>query len=117
MALESVLLVVKVIVRVKKGGYDIALISHVNEEEFNKMSLVDARRFSVEKETYPSTIYNCSHPFPDSIREDASLDGNDQGIPYGLDDVIMNDSDFEDTEKSESSYESEEEDEDEQDQP
>ena len=49
MELASVLLVGKVIVRFKKGVYDIALLSHVNDDEFNEMSLFDVRRFSVEK--------------------------------------------------------------------
>ena len=49
MALASVLLVGKVIVRFKKGVYDIALLSHVNDDEFNEISLFDVRRFSVEK--------------------------------------------------------------------
>ena len=48
-ALEIVLLVGKVIGRVKKRVYDIALLSHVNDENFNEMSLFDVRRFSVEK--------------------------------------------------------------------
>ena len=49
MTKESVLLVGKVIGRVKKGVYDIYLISHVNDYEFNKMILFDVRRFSVDK--------------------------------------------------------------------
>ena len=40
-----------------------------------------------------------THHCPDSIREDASLDGSDQGLSCGLDDTINNDSDFEDIEK------------------
>ena len=99
MSLTSVLLVGKVIGRVKKGVYDIVMFSHVNDDEFNGMSLFDVRRFAVEKETYLSKIYNISHPCPDSIREDASLDGNDQGVSYGLNDTIINDYDFEDMEK------------------
>ena len=47
---------------------------------------------------YP-LIYTISHSFPDSIQEDASLDKNDQGLSYGLYDMIINDSDFEDMEK------------------
>ena len=68
MELESVLLVGKVIVRVKKGVYDIALLSHVNDKDFNKISLFGAKIFAGEKETYLITIYNSSHPFHDSIR-------------------------------------------------
>ena len=41
---------------VKRGVYYIALLSYVNDDEFNKMSLFYVRRFAVEKETYPSTI-------------------------------------------------------------
>ena len=74
-------------------------------------------RFAVEKETDLITIYNIIHPCPDSIWEDASLDGNDQGVPYSLYDAINNDSDFEDTKKTDSSSDYEEEDENEQDQP
>ena len=84
MVLASVLLVVNIIGRVKNWVYDIDLISHVNDDEFNEMSLFDVRRFSVEKEIYLSKIYSSSHPCPDSIWEDASLDGNNQGVPYGL---------------------------------
>ena len=84
MSEESMLLVGKVIGRVKKGVFDISLLSHVNGDEFNDMSLFDVRRFSVEKEIYLSKIYSSSHPCPDSIWEDASLDGNNQGVPYGL---------------------------------
>ena len=40
---EILLLVVKVIGRVKMGVYDIALLSHVNDEYFNEMSLFDVR--------------------------------------------------------------------------
>ena len=94
-ALASVLLVGKFIGRVKNGVYGIALLSHVNDDEFNKTSLFYERRFAVEKETYLSTIYNIIHPCLDSIWEDSSLDGNDQGVSYGLDDTIINDSDFE----------------------
>ena len=79
--------------------YGIALLSHVNGDEFNEMGLFDMKRFSDEKETYLSIIYTISHSCPDSIREDASLDGSDQGLSYGLDDTINNDSDFEDIEK------------------
>ena len=49
---KGVLLVGKIIVRVKKGVYDIALLSHVNDNKFNNMSLFDVRRFSANKETY-----------------------------------------------------------------
>ena len=80
MALENVLLVVKFIGRVKNGFYDIALISHVNDYEFNQMILFDVRRFTVEKGNYIITIYNISHPCPNSIWEYASLYGNDQGV-------------------------------------
>ena len=54
--LAIVLLVGKVIGRVKKGVYDISLISQVNDYEFNDMSLFCVRRFAVKKETYPHTI-------------------------------------------------------------
>ena len=64
---EIMLLVGKVIGRVKKGVFDIALLSHVNVDEFNETSLFDVRIFAVEKENYLSTIYNSSHPCPDSI--------------------------------------------------
>ena len=37
----------KVIGRAKNGVFDIDLISHVNDYEFNKMSLFDVRRFTV----------------------------------------------------------------------
>ena len=79
-ALAIVLLVGKVIGIVKKGVYDISLLSHVNEDEFNEMSLFDVMIFAVNKETYISTIYNNSRPCPDSIREETSLDRNDQGV-------------------------------------
>ena len=79
------------------------------------MSLFGVRIFAVEKETYLSTIYNSSHPCPDSIRKYSSLDENDQGVSYGLDDAINNDSEYEDTGKTKSSSESEEDDEGEQD--
>ena len=95
MALASVLLVGKVIGRVKKVVYDISLLSHVNDDEFNNMSLSDVRIFSVKKETYLSTIYNDSRPCPDSIQEDVLLDGNYQGVSYSLDDTIIYDSGFE----------------------
>ena len=93
------LLVRKVIGRVKKGVHDIALLSHVNVNEFNKMSLFDVKRFAGEKETYIRTIYNISHTCIDSIREYASLDTNYQGVSYGLYVTIINDSDFEEMEK------------------
>ena len=80
MALEIVLLFGKVIVSIKKGVYGISLISHVNGKEFNEIILFDVSRFSVEKETYLSTIYNSIHPCPDIIQEDASLDRNYQGV-------------------------------------
>ena len=99
MALASVSLVGKAIVRFKKGMYDIALLSHFNDDKFNKMGLFDVRRFSVKKETYLITIYNNIHPCTDSIREDTSLDSNYQGVSYGLDDMIMTYYDFEDMKK------------------
>ena len=64
---DSVLLVGKVIGRVKKGVYDISLLSHVNDKDFNKISLFGAKIFAGEKETYLITIYNSSHPYPDII--------------------------------------------------
>ena len=100
MTLASMLLVGKVIGRVKKGVYDIALLSHVNDDEVNEMSLFDVRIFAVKKETYLITIYNNSHPCTDSIKSDSSLDGNYQGVSYGLYDTTNNDSDFEDMEKT-----------------
>ena len=45
----SVLLVVKVIGRFKKGGFVVALLSHVPDNQFNKMSLFDVRIFSFQK--------------------------------------------------------------------
>ena len=86
----------KVIFKVKNGVFDISLLSHANEAYFNKMILYDVSIFSVEKETYLSTIYNISHPCPDSMQEYISLYENYQGVSYGLDDVNNNDSDFED---------------------
>ena len=62
MSEEIMLLVGKVIGRVKRGVFDISLISHVNDDNFNEMSLSDTRRFEVDKETYLITIYNSSHP-------------------------------------------------------
>ena len=103
--------------RVKKGVFDIALLSHFNENKFNGMIPFDVRIFAVAKETYIRKIYNSSHHCPDSICEDASLDGNDRGVSYGLDYAINDYSDFEDMEKTESSSESEEEDEYEEDKP
>ena len=47
MVLESVLLVGKIIGRVKKGVYDIALISHVNYKELKYTRLFDVKVFSV----------------------------------------------------------------------
>ena len=46
MELASVLMVVKVIVRVKNRVYDISLLSHVNVNEFNETRLFDVRRFA-----------------------------------------------------------------------
>ena len=40
----------KVISRGKKGVFEIYLISHGNDNEFNDMSLFGVRRFSVDKE-------------------------------------------------------------------
>ena len=100
MALSSVLLVGKVIGRVKKGVYDIALISHVHDDEFNEIILFDVRIFSFKKETYLSIIYNNSNPCPGSIWEDVSLDSNDNVVSYGLEYTIINDYDFEDMEKN-----------------
>ena len=94
MALESVLLVGKFTGRFKKGVYDIDLLSHANAKDFNEMSLFYMRIFAVDKETYLSTICNSSHPCHESIQEDASLYGNDEGVSYGLDDAINNDSNF-----------------------
>ena len=99
MAFASMLVVRKVIVRVKKGMYDIYLLSHINDNDFKEMSLFDVRRSSVRKETYLSTIYNISHLCPDNIRGDVSLDGNDQGVSYSSDDTIINDYNFEEMEK------------------
>ena len=107
-SLASVLLFGKFIVRVKKGVYDIALISYINENEFKEIILVDVSRFAVEKETYISTIYIISHPCPDIILGDDSLERNYQGVSYGLDYTIINDLDSEDTEKTESLSDSEE---------
>ena len=92
---DSVLLVGKVIGRVKNGVFDLALISHVTDDEFNEMSLFDVWRVVVDKETFLRTIYDNSHPNTHSIQENASLERSDQGVTYNLDDVISNDYDFE----------------------
>ena len=86
----------KVIVRFKKGMFDVSLISHITYYQSNDTSLVDAGRFAVDKETFLKIIYNCSHRCPDSIKEYVSLDESDQGVSYGLDDVIINNYEFED---------------------
>ena len=99
MALASVLVVGKVIGGLKKGVNDIALISHVYVNYFNKMILFDVTRFAVRQKTYLIKIYNNSHPSYDSIWEDTSLYRNDHGVIYGLDDTIINDSEFGKTEK------------------
>ena len=52
MAENSMLLFGKVIDRVKKGLFDVALLSHVTDYEFNEMILFDVRIFSVEKENF-----------------------------------------------------------------
>ena len=70
MALASVLMDRKVIGGVKNWVYAIALISHVNENNFNEIILFDVRLFEVKKETYQIKIYNNSHPYYDSICED-----------------------------------------------
>ena len=70
MELSSVLLAGKFIGRFKKAVYYISLISHFNNDGFNKMSLFDVSKFAAEKETYLSTIYNSSHTCPDVIQED-----------------------------------------------
>ena len=66
---ESLLLVLKVIGIFKKWFFDVALLSKVTDNEFKKINLFDVSRFSVEKENFPSTIYNSSHPSPDKIQE------------------------------------------------
>ena len=99
MAEESVLLVGKVIGIVKKGLFEISLLLHVKNDELNYMGLFDVMIFAVDKENYIRTIYNSSHPCTGIIWEDASLDGNDQGVSYGLIEAIHNDFDFENLEK------------------
>ena len=89
------LLVGKFIGRFKKGVFDIALLSRVNDNDFNKMSLFYVRIFSVQKETYLIKICNSSHHCPGIIRENASLDRHNKGVSYGLDDAIHNDSECE----------------------
>ena len=61
------LLVGKVIDRVKKGVFDVFLITHVTDNEFNEMILFDVMRFSGEKENFIITICDRSYPHPDSI--------------------------------------------------
>ena len=107
-ALSSVLLVIKLIGRVKKGVYYISLISHFNGDKFNVITLFDVKIFADKKETYISTIYNISYPYTDRIWEDESLDRNDQGVSYGLNGMIIKDCDFENMGKTDSSSESEE---------
>ena len=80
--------------------YDISLLSHVNGNEFNNLSLFDVRRFSVKKETYLRKIYNYIHPCPGIILEDESLDRNYQGVSYVLDDTVITDYSFEDMKKT-----------------
>ena len=63
------------------------------------MIMFDVRIFAVDRGTYLSTIYNISYHCPDSIWEDSSIEENDQGVLYFLDDTIINFSDFEDMEK------------------
>ena len=94
MAEDIVLLVGKVIGRLKKVVFDVALLSHATEDEFNKMILFDVKIFWKKKVTFQKKIYNSSHPCTDSIQEYALLDRSDQGVTYNLDDVINNDSDF-----------------------
>ena len=67
---DSMLLVGKGIGGFKKEVFDVSLLLHVTDNEFNDMILFDVRIFSVEKENFLSTISNISHPHLDSIQED-----------------------------------------------
>ena len=64
------------------------------------MIMFDVCIFSVEKGNFLRIIYDSSYHHPDSIQEDASLYGSDQGVTYNSDDVNNIDSDFEETEKN-----------------
>ena len=72
------------------------------------MIIFDVRIFAVKKENYLRTIYNDICPGLDSIKEDTLLNRNDQGVSYGLDDTIINDSDFKNMKKTGTSSNSEE---------
>ena len=65
---DIVLLVGKVIGRFKKGVFGVPLLSYVTDDEFNQMSMFDVSRFAVEKENFIRTIYDSSHPCPNSIQ-------------------------------------------------
>ena len=56
MAEDIVLMVGKVIGIFKKGVFDVALLSHITDDEFNKMILFDLIIFAVEKQIVLITI-------------------------------------------------------------
>eukprot|EP00957_Ditylum_brightwellii_P100826 7684864-Ditylum_brightwellii.AAC.1 len=89
---KSVLLIGKVLDRVKKGVFDVALLCNMGDNEVNEMSSYDVRRFSVNKKILSKVISNSQHPSADASNNDSSeIDINGTSMEYNSDEAIEDD--------------------------
>eukprot|EP00957_Ditylum_brightwellii_P195916 14926845-Ditylum_brightwellii.AAC.1 len=71
MAAKSVVLIGKVLGRVRRGVYDIALLRNTEDDQFIEMTVYDIRRYGVTKFALLLSIQNNTHLRPDVISEES----------------------------------------------
>eukprot|EP00957_Ditylum_brightwellii_P197122 15018197-Ditylum_brightwellii.AAC.1 len=71
MAAKSVVLISKVLGRVRRGVYDIALMCNTEDDQFMEMTVYDLWRYGVTKSALLLPIQNNTHSRPDVISEES----------------------------------------------
>eukprot|EP00957_Ditylum_brightwellii_P075404 5731012-Ditylum_brightwellii.AAC.1 len=96
MAANSVVLIGKVLGRLRKGVYDIALLYNTEDDHFMEMTVYKLWRYSVTKSDLLSSIQNNTHSHPDVISEESDGSRGREGVIY-MEDDVMEDSELEET--------------------
>eukprot|EP00957_Ditylum_brightwellii_P209192 15360747-Ditylum_brightwellii.AAC.1 len=101
MAAKSVVLIGKVLGRVMRGVYDIALLWSTEDDQFMEMIVYSLRQYGVTKSALLLSIQNNTHLHPDVISEELDGSRGGEGATYMEEDVAENSEVEETTEESE----------------
>eukprot|EP00957_Ditylum_brightwellii_P022964 1733231-Ditylum_brightwellii.AAC.1 len=109
-AAKSVVLIGKVLGRVRRDVYDIALLCNIEDDQFMEMTVYNLQRYGITKSALLLSIQNNTHLCPDVISEESDGSRGGEGATY-MEEDVLEDSELEETTK-ESEVESSNEEED-----